>query len=153
MLEVEVPPTPAGQSREVAEVRVTYANLETKTTDRLVSSVSANFSESLAEVEAKQDNEVCAAAVLQISNNKNKLATALRDRGDIEGARQLLLENGRYLGEIAEKYNVDILRMRCADNLDQAKKLSGAEWARSRKVMREQQITDDLQQSYSTSKP
>ena len=153
MLEVEVPATAAGKSREVAEVRVSYANLQTKTTDRLTSAVSANFSQSLAEVEAKLNAHVCACAVLQISNIRNKLATELRDKGDIEGARQVLLENGKYLGENAAKYNVDLLQTRCADNLDQAKNLSGPEWARYRKAMREQQITDDQQQSYGASKP
>jgi Ca-activated chloride channel family protein len=153
MLEVEVPATKAGKSRDVAEVRVSYANMQTRTTDRLTSAVSANFAESLAEVEAKLNTAVCAAAVLQISNDQNKLATDLRDQGDIEGARRVLLENSRYLGENAVKYNVDYLQLRCADNLDQAKKLDGPEWARSRKAMREQQLTDDLQQSYGNSKP
>lgn len=152
MLEVEVPATPAGKSREVAEVRVSYSNMQTKTTDRLTSSVSATFAESLAEVEAKLNPLVCAAAVLQISNAQNKLATSLRDQGDIDGAREILLENSRYLGENAAKYKADILQMRCADNLEQAKTLAGPGWARSRKVMREQQLTDDLQQAYGTSK-
>jgi Ca-activated chloride channel family protein len=153
MLEVEVPATQAGKSRQVADVRVSYSNMQTKTTDRLTSAVSANFAESLAEVEAKLNTEVCAAAVLQISNAQNKLATALRDQGDIDGARKLLLENGRYLGENAEKFKAKILEMRCADNLDQAKNLDGPGWSKSRKAMREQQITDDLQQSYGNSKP
>jgi Ca-activated chloride channel family protein len=139
MLEVEVPPTTAGTSREVAEVRVSSA-------------VSANFSQSPAEVEAKLNAHVCACAVLQISNARSKLATELRDQGDIEGARKLLLENSRYLGENAAKYHVDFLQTRCADNLDQAKNVAGANWARYRKVMREQQITDDQQQSYGTAK-
>jgi Ca-activated chloride channel family protein len=152
MLEVEVPPTTAGTSREVAEVRVSYANMQTKTTDRLTSAVSANFSQSPAEVEAKLNAHVCACAVLQISNARSKLATELRDQGDIEGARKLLLENSRYLGENAAKYHVDFLQTRCADNLDQAKNVAGANWARYRKVMREQQITDDQQQSYGTAK-
>jgi Ca-activated chloride channel family protein len=152
MLEVEVPATKAGKSREVAEVRVSYANMQTKTTDKLTSAVSANFSESLADVEAKLNADVCACAVLQISNVQSKLATELRDKGDIEGARRVLLENSRYLGENADKYNAHFLQARCADNLDQAKNLSGPAWARSRKAMREQQLIDDLQQSYGTAK-
>ena len=59
MLEVEVPATQAGKSREVAEVRISYANMQTKTTDRLTSAVNANFTASLAEVEAKL-NAQCA---------------------------------------------------------------------------------------------
>jgi Ca-activated chloride channel family protein len=153
MLEVEVPATRAGKSREVAEVRVSYANLQTKTTDRLTSSVSANFSESLAEVETKLNTAVCAAAVLQISNERSKLATTLRDKGDIEGARKLLLENSKYLRENADKYGDKTLDLRCADNLDQAKNLAGPDWAKYRKAMRGQQIADDQQQSYGASKP
>jgi Ca-activated chloride channel family protein len=153
MLELEVPATRAGKSREVAEVRVSYANMQTKTTDRLTSTVSANFSESLAEVDAKRNALVCAAAVLQVSNYQNKLATALRDQGDIDGARKLLLENGRFLGENAEKYKDKVLEARRADNLDQAKNVSGPKWSLYRKAMREQQITDDSQQSYGNSKP
>ena len=153
MLEVEVPATQAGKSREVAEVRVSYANLQTKTMDRITNAVSANFAESLAEVEAKLNIQVCAAAVLQIGNNQNKLATALRDQGDIDGARKLLLENGRYLGENAKKLKDKTLQTRSADNYDQSKNLDGPAWSRSRKAMREQQITDDSQQSYGNSKP
>lgn len=153
MLEVEVPATQAGKSREVAEVRVSYSNMQTKTTDRLTSAVSANFSASLAEVEAKLNTAVCAAAVLQISNETNKRATELRDQGDIEGARKLLLGNSAYLGKNAEKLKDKILQMRCADNLDQAQNVSGPEWSKYRKVMREQQIADDSQQSYGNSKP
>jgi len=153
MLEVEVPATQAGKAREVAEVRVSYANLQTKTTDRLTSAVSANFTSSLAEVEAKLNPAVCAAAVLQVSNVQNKLATTLRDQGDIEGARRVLLENSKYLGENAAKYKVEILELRCVDNLDQAKNLAGPEWNKYRKAMRGQQITDDQQQSYGAKKP
>ena len=40
---------------------------------------------------------------------RSKLATTLRDQGDIEGARKVLLENSQYLGENAEKYNDEVL--------------------------------------------
>lgn len=152
MLEVEVPATRAGKSRQVAEVRVSYSNLQTKTTDRLSSSVSANFSESLAEVETKLNTAVCAAAVLQISNERSKLATDLRDKGDIEGARKLLLENSKYLKDNADKYGDKLLNERCVDNRDQALNVAGPEWAKTRKAMRGQQIADDQQQSYGTAK-
>lgn len=152
ILEVDVPPTDAGKSREVAEVKVSYSNLQTKTTDRLASTVSANFSESLAEVESKLNAQVVTCAVLQISNLQSKRATELRDLGDIEGARKLLLENSKYLGANAEKFKAEILSARCADNLDQAKNVSGPEWAKYRKAMRGQQIADDQQQSYGVPK-
>ncbi|MEE8450369.1 MAG: VWA domain-containing protein [Thermoguttaceae bacterium] len=139
MLEVEVPSTKAGQTRQIAQVDVSYANMETKTTDRLSSTVSVNFNPSEEVVRRNTDAAVMTECVLQIANEKNMLATALRDKGDIEGARQVLIANGRYLGENGKLYASEKLRRYGADNEYQAKNLEGANWARSRKMMRESQ--------------
>ena len=153
MLEVEVPATQAGKSREVAEVRVSYANMQTKTTDRLTSAVSANFTRIAG---GGRGEAQCPrvrrrrAADFQRPEQAGDRRCAIK--GDIDGARRVLLENSRYLEENAEKYKVEILQLRCADNLDQAKNLAGPEWAKYRKAMREQQITDDQQQSYGAPK-
>ncbi|MEK6249718.1 MAG: VWA domain-containing protein, partial [Planctomycetales bacterium] len=88
LLELEVPASKAGQTRPVAEVTISYANMETKTTDKLSSTVSVNFSDSVAEIENNANTVVCTACVLQIASERNKLATQLRDEGDINGARQ-----------------------------------------------------------------
>jgi len=148
MLEVEVPPTKENQSREIAKVDVSYANMETKTTDRLSSSISANFSRSKEVVKAKTVGKVMAECVLQVANYQNKLATTLRDKGDIEGAKRLLTTNYEYLKENAEKYRSEKLRGRADDNLSQAGKLDGKEWGAARKQMRRYQHADSHQQSY-----
>lgn len=148
LVEVELPPTAAGKSRQVAEVRVSYANMATKTTDRLSSTVSVNFSDSLAAVENKINVGVMEACVLQVANLNNKLATTLRDKGDVDGAKKLLLMNSDYLKEYAEKYGSKILGMRCADNQHQAQNLEGADWSKYRKQMRRLQFADEVQQSY-----
>jgi Ca-activated chloride channel family protein len=51
LLEVEVPATKADKTLEIAQVEVSYANMETKTTDHLSSSVSVKFSSSEAVVQ------------------------------------------------------------------------------------------------------
>ncbi len=152
MLEVELPPTKAGQTRQIAKVDVSYANMETKTTDRLSSTVSVNFDGSEEVVKQKTNPEVMTECVLQIANDQNKLAVALRDKGDVAGARRVLEFNGRYLETNAELYKSEKLRMRSGDNLDQAKNLGEKEWGRSRKIMREFQYSDSFQQRSSSGK-
>ncbi len=147
ILEVELPAVKAGQTRQIAEVDVTYANMQTKTTDRLSSTVSVNFDLSEEVVEAKTNAAVMAECVLQIANDQNKLATALRDKGDVEGARKVLQDNAGYLTRNADKYGSEKLRQRAADNEGQSRLLDEEEWAASRKNMRYGQNVDTIQQA------
>ena len=146
LLEVEVPPTKANKTREIARVDVSYANMETKTTDRLSSTVSVNFDGSEEVVQKKTNVEVMTECVLQIANYSNKLATALRDRGEIEKARKTLVDNALYLKYNAEKYDSAKLLGRYHSNMGQSKNLTGKGWAAGRKQMREFQHADAYQQ-------
>ena len=146
LLEVEVPPTKANKTLEVAQVEVSYANMETKATDRLTASVSVNFDPSEEVVERKTNVEVMTECVLQIANDQNILATALRDKGDIDGARRLLLMNARNLESYGYTYDSEALRRRSETNAVQASSLEGPGWARTRKGMRQDQYIDASQQ-------
>lgn len=148
LLEVEVPATKTGKTLQVAEVKISYSNMQTKTTDRLSSVVSVNFTDSIAEVEQKVNIVVLEACVLQIANGQNQLATMLRDKGDIEGAKRVLVVNGRYLAENAKILDSKVLQLRYVDNVGQAKGLEGAEWLKTRKMMRRIQFADSVQQAY-----
>ena len=142
LLEIEVPPGKVGQSRAIAEVKVSYANMQTKTTDRLSSSIRVAFTDSKAEVEKLANVKVKIACVLQIANKRNELATALRDKGDIEGAREVLIGNYGYLRFNAKLYGDEKLLGRADDNRWQSENLDGKNWAHNRKRMREQQNAD-----------
>ena len=148
LLEVEVPPTKANKTLEVAKVEVSYANMETKTTDHLASSVSVNFDPSQEVVERKTNVEVMTECVLQIANGRNKLATVLRDKGDVEGARRVLNENAKYLNLNGQAFGSTDLMRRGQSNFHQASSLEGEAWAKTRKGMRQLQNADATQQSY-----
>jgi len=148
VLEVEIPAMKTDVSREVARVDVSYSNMKTKSTDRLSSEVSVNFSESIAVIEKATNLQVMENCVLQIANRRNMLATELRDKGDIEGARTLLLQNGIYLKTHAEKFHSDLLQFRCNINNDQAKNLDEGKWNENRKQMRRYQFQDRKNQKY-----
>jgi len=146
LLEVEVPPTKANKTLEVAQVEVSYANMETKTTDHLTGKVSVNFDPSEKVVKQRTNVEVMTECVLQIANDQNILATALRDKGDIEGAKQVLSRNAGYLKKNAFAFDSEELRRRSASNAMQAEAVASPAWGKTRKMMIQDQYMDATQQ-------
>ena len=148
VLEVDVPASPEGKARDIAKVSVGYDNMLTRRADQLVGKASVNFSRSDEIVAASVNAEVLEAGVLLFANERNKAATILRDNGDVNAARQLLIQNADYL----KKYAVDLgsvqLDAACNLNSIQSKNLDDVRWARSRKAMRLEQYVTDTQQSY-----
>ncbi len=148
ILEVEVPATKSEFPRKIARVEVSYANMKTRTTDRLSSEVSVKFSSETASIDKAINVKVMEQCVLQLANIRNTLATELRDKGDIAGARKLLLDNGTYLKAFADKYNSELLRLRSNLNTDQAGNLDGVKWKYYRKQMRRFQFHDNVQSNF-----
>ena len=149
LVEVEVPSTQSERTREVANVEISYANMLTRTTDEIASTLSVRFTESKELVQTNTNQEVMVSCVLQKATDTNKLATNLRDIGKLAEAKQVLLDNGRYLernatrwnstqlGDYASEQKLDIL------NLD-----DDAKYNLRRKQMRSSQFKNEFQQSY-----
>jgi Ca-activated chloride channel homolog len=148
ILEVEVPASPEGKPRDIAIVSVDYDNMLTRSTDRLSGKASVNFSDSDRVVTSSINSTVMEAGVLLFANERNKLATVLRDKGEIRAARRLLLENADYLQRYAVE--LDSKELGAAGNLNtaQSKNLDSAKWALERKMMRSEQFRFDTQQTY-----
>jgi Ca-activated chloride channel family protein len=146
VLEVDVPASPEGKPRDIANVSVAYDNMLTRRPDQLVGKASVNFSSSDQVIAASVNANVLEAGVLLFANERNKAATILRDKGDIKAARKLLIQNADYL----KKYAVDLgsvqLDTACNLNSIQSKNLDPALWRRSRKAMRLEQYATDTQQ-------
>jgi Ca-activated chloride channel family protein len=149
VLEVEVPATDAGRSREVGTVEVSYANMATKTTDKLSSTVSVTFSGHTVECEKAENPKVMASAVSLVTNEESKRATWLRDQGRIEEAQAVLKESGKQALDKAERYNDDALRSQAKfqwrDADDVAK---DGMWKDSRKRMINNQSGFDQQEGF-----
>ncbi len=146
LLEVAVPESTVMQILPVAEVEVAYANMETKTTDRLSSAISVRFDQSAEVVEERTNIKVMTECVLQIANVRNVLAVALRDRGKTKQAKALLESNAAFLSANAQKLESDKLLQRALDNRQQSENLEQKDWKRTRKGMRSQQHEDARQQ-------
>ena len=161
VLEVEVDAGEAGSTRPLVDVSVEYQNMITETIDKLSSSVAIRFAESVAEVERDRDYETFAYCTVQIVNERNRKATALRDAGQVDAARSLLNQNALQLykcaSECASKNVVIVipeLKRNEALNKYQAQNIGDdGEWGYNRKQMRATQNDNQAQQTYRVTVP
>jgi len=134
LLEVELSPASAGNTRSVATVHVSFRDMISRADQQLRSTAQVSYSPSASEVEARQNREVLISVASQIAAERNKVATALRDQGKIEEARETFRQNKAYLDEQAVQLAAPALR-------DEAQVASEAEasvadevnWNRARK--------------------
>jgi Ca-activated chloride channel family protein len=139
LLEVEIPPGPDGAVRQVASITVTYANMQTKTTDTLRSELSARHSAAASLVEASVNREVAIAAVEQIAALNSLNAVRLRDQGKTTEARALLEENRRILGENGIKYNSEKLKDYSREQEKGARSIEN-DWPKAKKSIEENRV-------------
>ncbi len=146
LVEVEVPATAANQTRHIADVSVTYANMQTKTTDRLASALAARFTRSEDIVVRETNKDVVVNAVQQIATINNRKAVELRDKGQIQEAKQVLKLNTSFLRLNAVKFESEALKDYANVQELDAKGLTGPGWAKRRKEMRATQSQVERQQ-------
>lgn len=134
LLEIEVDPKALGEDRQIASAEVVYANMATNTEDRLSARVSARLSELDDEIEAAVNKDVLVASVMQIAVGSNERAIELRDKGMIEEAERLLLQNRDYLYDNYGALEDESLRRYGEANGASASNLRGGDWVRQRKL-------------------
>lgn len=155
VLEVEVDAQEADSTHDLVSVAVEYKNMITETTDKLSSSVGVRFSESSEQVQTDRDPVTYAYCAVQIANERNIRATALRDAGQVEAAQKLLMTNQIELykcatfceGTDAEKVIPELNRNIGLNKL-QYKGIAEPEWQKTRKAMRAEQLGNQSQQTY-----
>jgi Ca-activated chloride channel family protein len=149
LLETEVAPHAVGHRLDVADVAVELTSVrQNRTRLALSGHASLAFTASGADAERSVIKEVMVAVVEQIANENNKRALELRDRGQIEQAQAILGSNTRYLSDNAGRLSSDKLRQQSLRNQEAAENLDEANWARSRKMMRDDQHRTETQQAY-----
>ncbi|MEJ2123645.1 MAG: VWA domain-containing protein [Alphaproteobacteria bacterium] len=136
---------------EAAKVQVNYTDLKSKKRATVNSQAKVRFSASKQEQKAGVNKEVVAEVTTQIANERNERALSLRDKGKEKEARAMLQENAKYLKRQADKLpapSAEALNKMSKKNLEDAEKLSGADWRKQRKIMRARQYKSKTQQSY-----
>jgi len=81
-----------------------------------------------------------------IATERNELALKLRDKGEMKQACELLFENEAYLKDNAVRYDSQKLKKYAEQQREDRNNMDEANWARQRKIMREQQFDNKSQQ-------
>lgn len=146
LLEVEVPPMPAGRRLDIASVNISYANMETKTTDALASAVQATFSDSPALVEKSVNRNVMVPVVEAIGVEVNRRAVTLRDKGQINEARKLFNDNAQWLKANSVALKSKKLAEWSGFNIRAGRNVDTAHWGKERKAQKAEQSARERQQ-------
>ena len=147
LLEVEVPATDAGKSKKIADVTITYANMQTETRDEISSVLSVKFTESKEVVQNTTNDKAMTDLVLQQATAFNKQATELRDQGRIAEAKQVLLDNRAFLDLNATQLKSKKLRGYWFANGEDLEAIDDdAKYQLRRKEMRSQQFKNENSQ-------
>ncbi|MBK9168885.1 MAG: VWA domain-containing protein [Bryobacterales bacterium] len=141
LVEVEVAPGVAGRSRPVASVTAGFRDLTSQSDAELRGAASVTYTNSSSAVESGRNRDVMVAVTTQVAAERNQVATALRDEGKIEQAREAFRQNSEFLEERAVELAAPALR-----NDAEASRAAGrsvadeAEWNRSRKIQKEADV-------------
>lgn len=148
LVEVEVAGGPAGVTRPLADVTVDFRELGTRSDQQLRGSTQASYSASASAVEARQNREVMVAVASQIAAERNKVATALRDEGKIEQAREAFRQNKVYLEQKSVELAAPALRDEAkASSEAEASVADEAQWNRARKKQMESNVQVQTQRA------
>lgn len=158
VLELEAPKGQAEGAADVADIKVSYLDLDSNQRSEADTRVQARFSKSESEAEASLDKGVMSQVSAQIATEGNERAVELRDRGDITGARKVLEDNAANIGRLKDLYGSGAAPAPAASvkqldelekqNREAANNLDAGNWDRTRKSMRYDQHKSKVQQSY-----
>jgi len=139
LLEVETPPGRLGESRDVASVEISFADLAAGADDRLAAHAGVRFASAEEAARAGSDPDVMVAVVEQVAAEQNLKALALRDEGRIDAAQRLLLDNASYIATNAQELGSAELEALARANRADADNLAPDQWEKQRKQMLDQQ--------------
>ena len=137
ILEVRVPASKEGSSRDVAKVNVNYSNMATKKNEQANDLVDVNFTSNREKVKSSIDKVAYESAVEQVANAQTQRAIELRDSGKVEEAKVTLTSNAAYLDSAAQLISSPRLLKQSQESKDEASAVSeDDEWNESRKAIK-----------------
>jgi len=150
LIEVEIPASADGTARDVATVSIEYDDALTEKRESLSRGAGVRYSSSNALVESGRNEQVVVSSIELLSNENNRLAVELRDKGKAEEAERVLEKNVIFLEKEATKHRSKKLKKLAADNKkDQAEiKAPAPVWKARRKEMRQRQYQVDQQMAW-----
>lgn len=152
LLEVEVPAGQAETEKDLARVDVVYQNMQSQKADQLNHRVNIAYSDSVDDVQQALNSVVVKDATKQIANEFSKKALQLRDAGQREEARQLLLDSADYIQQqtqnLAPSAAVELEAYSEEIKQDAANVVQDERWNENRKSLKARQYKLEKQQAY-----
>lgn len=156
IIELEIDSCEDGSHLPIANVSAAFTSTMTEQRETRSVEVLSRFTSSLAEVESETDLETLAYATVLVTTERNRLATALRDAGKVDEAKDLLRINGEELlkcSEACEAKNIVVVvpilnANSVANGLQESEIADDAKWKYGRKRMVEFQNRNVQQQVY-----
>ncbi|MCK5809723.1 MAG: VWA domain-containing protein [Cocleimonas sp.] len=152
MIEVEVPAGKADEQKALADVQISYHNMQSKQKNQLTSTLQLAYSNSAHEIKRALNKSVVKSATKQIANETSKKALSLRDQGQGEAARLLLQESSSFIsGQAAllegkDRRELEIFSSEVSMDADTI--VEEKEWNANRKNFKAKQYKLEKQQSY-----
>jgi Ca-activated chloride channel homolog len=144
VIELDVPKSKARGSLELAQVRASYADPRTKEHVTVNSSAQVTFSSSKDEVKRGVNGDVLSSVTIQVATERNQKAVQLRDEGKVEEAKRELQGNVEYLKQQADALGAAPaaapVRALSKQNEQDIGAVSGQDWSKGRKIMRDQEF-------------
>lgn len=153
LVELELSPGTSGKVMPVADVSVDFRDLATQNDDHLRGSARVSYTDSASTVEARQNRDVMIEVTSQIATERNRVATALRDEGKIEQAREAFRQNSVFLEKRAKDLDAPKLKEEAESNQAAGASVADeAQWNRQRKKQVESNV-QIMQQRAPMAKP
>ena len=148
IIECETESGAVGTELQGASVTVSYLNLISGKKDTLKQSASIRFVNDSEEVARARDVDTLRDVVLQTATATNMRAVELRDQGKVDEAKNLLNLNSEYLENNALDLEDEKLKGYAKQNREEAELLDEEDWNKQRKIMRDSQFENQMQQQY-----
>ena len=159
VVELKVPEGKSAGAADIADVRVDYVDLD-KDGKRVHAEARprVRFSADAKAIEGGLNKTVMSQVAAQIATERSEEAVALRDKGDIDGARRVLEDNAAYIkrsyqqfgtgADAAPTASIGTLNDLEKQNRAAAENLDADNWNRTRKALRYDQHKAKSQQAY-----
>ena len=149
LIELDIPPNSEGSTINVADVKIDYDNMESRTKENLAGNARISFTRSQATVEETKDKKTLVDAVKQIAVETTEEAILLRDEGRVDEAARLLQANTEYLFREADALSSPELQgLGAANSMDAEAVQDDTDWNANRKRMKDDSYKVQNQQSY-----
>ncbi|TNE46020.1 MAG: VWA domain-containing protein [Deltaproteobacteria bacterium] len=148
LVEVDVDTQANRKLSAMANVTVRYNNMQSQRRGNLQQAALVRLTKKSSVVASNVNKPMMAHVTEARANEITKSAVALRDKGKIKQAQEMLNKNASWLQKMGKRYNSKKLLKFAKENKRNAKNMTGYHWNATRKGMRKSQYSRSNQTTW-----